>query len=442
MSPKSTPQSSLPPLLALPPLFTPSDLLTLLPLPLSTPPWRTCLLLPVPLWQPSRKQTKRQLTQAEKASRAAAAEVARNHQMEVADAVKAFHPREEAEIKAEAARLSLKTDYFRRLVRGKINVKPPREPSLREALTSAKAADINKDREVKLRLRKIVDELDKDDDMSTSNLTQEEKDALIARLKEKKATKGTAMRASNTGAAKDHTASTKRMRHELDTGGLRNGTLGFFFVTRAHINDTLATDFYGNAHALQIFKDILGKDPAEVARLFDMWSCTNSKNIQERNNYSVIKSQCSHLVTFKLQQATRSKPKMNYVNIHKFAATHKIKIKGWPPSIEIGNPSDVLHNIDEAILLRDALVSGACHWAQMTDAEVAAHHAEMARLEAEGKPVGKRRKARSDKGKTHKKRKQDEDAKGCVSRRQKKVKSVAIIESEDEDDDEDYQSDE
>jgi hypothetical protein len=49
-------------------------------------------------------------------------------------------------------------------------------------------------------------------------------------------------------------------------------------------------------------------------------------------------------------------------------------------------------------ILRDALVSGACHWVRLTAGEVTRHMADLASREAAGETVTKKRKERSDKG--------------------------------------------
>ena len=54
--------------------------------------------------------------------------------------------------------------------------------------------------------------------------------------------------------------------------------------------------------------------------------------------------------------------------------------------------------ISDLRILRDALVSGACHWVRLTAGEVTRHLADLASREAAGEKVTKKGKERSDKG--------------------------------------------
>ena len=54
--------------------------------------------------------------------------------------------------------------------------------------------------------------------------------------------------------------------------------------------------------------------------------------------------------------------------------------------------------IGDLCTLQDALVSGACHWVQLTPGEVTRHIADLTARETAGEMVMKKRKERSDKG--------------------------------------------
>lgn len=77
----------------------------------------------------------------------------------------------------------------------------------------------------------------------------------------------------------------------------------------------------------------------------------------------------------------------------------RVKLVGYTyhPTEIIISPYSI-PTVGDLLTLRDALVSGACHWVRLTPGEVNRHMADLASREAAGEIVTKKRKERSDKG--------------------------------------------
>ena len=78
---------------------------------------------------------------------------------------------------------------------------------------------------------------------------------------------------------------------------------------------------------------------------------------------------------------------------------HKVELVGWPAAIKFSNPSEI-GTVEEIRKLHQALKVGDCKWIAQSRRQQAAYVAMLAEKEAAGERVVKKRKERSDKGKT------------------------------------------
>ncbi|EIW82716.1 hypothetical protein CONPUDRAFT_151773 [Coniophora puteana RWD-64-598 SS2] len=380
--------------------------------------------------QEPRRGTKTTLTPAQKASREAATVHGRFEKEKLIAAVQDIIRQQEQEIKAQAGVLNVKEERLKKLVQGQSVFKRTRQPSMRDAIVSAYAEKVNEGREKRLPLKDIEALLAKDESMHPENLSLEQKEELMARFVAKKVHKKGGVRATNSSAAKDHTWSTGKVHQEIENSGRRNGTLGFHFQVQGNVSDTLEPTFYGNAHALDFFPKVLGIQPAQVARMFDLYSTTNSKNLDEReaDGFNDVRDACADKIALGLRLVTGIRTiRMMYKSYWDLVLKQKVELIGWPEGITFGNPSDVLHNRDDAHRLWRALESNTCQWVKLTDAELRDRTAMLNRRAANGEAVFKTRKPRSDKGK---KRKQ---APATAAAASKKHKSAEFVDEEEED---------
>lgn len=101
---------------------------------------------------------------------------------------------------------------------------------------------------------------------------------------------------------------------------------------------------------------------------------------------------------------------MNYVNYEKvIIQKHHVKLAGWPKNVKFVTPAN-LSSVDDVRTLRHALKSNECHWVQLSEAEVKENMDSIAKREAAGEQVGRKRKLRSDKGKPKPRTKKSADS--------------------------------
>lgn len=93
---------------------------------------------------------------------------------------------------------------------------------------------------------------------------------------------------------------------------------------------------------------------------------------------------------------------MNYLNYETaIVEKYHVHIVGWPSRITFGSPSNI-STMDGIRLLRWALKDGECQWAFLTKEEQKEHERKLANARSKGVSIGRRRKERSDKGKSRK----------------------------------------
>ncbi|KAG2119353.1 hypothetical protein DEU56DRAFT_747365 [Suillus clintonianus] len=95
---------------------------------------------------------------------------------------------------------------------------------------------------------------------------------------------------------------------------------------------------------------------------------------------------------------------MNYQNYEKaIVLVYGVKLDGWPEGLPFLAPSH-MHTVLEVRTLRDALVTGACHWKKLNRRELEDLRVDIQRRSDAGEVVGTVRKKRSDAGKTRKRK--------------------------------------
>lgn len=93
---------------------------------------------------------------------------------------------------------------------------------------------------------------------------------------------------------------------------------------------------------------------------------------------------------------------MNYINYQtSIQQKHHVELLGWPVDIPFANPHHIT-TVAVARKLQQALSVATCKWVIMTKRRIQEHAAELALDVEGGTVVGKKRKARSDKGKKRK----------------------------------------
>ncbi|KAG6823960.1 hypothetical protein H0H92_008452 [Tricholoma furcatifolium] len=285
-------------------------------------------------------------------------------------------------------------------------------------------------------------------------------------LEESREVKLKGARSSNRAAAVDYNATTRRIATELANLHERCGTMGFAFVTRGHVHDTIVPEWIESQGSLAFLNEVLLITPAELLRKFEQWACAQDRTKQ---TYSIddLRSESVNIIISGLKKILgTANVSMSYENYEThIVQQHGVHLRGWPAGLKRQSPSKIT-NMEDARSLHSALTSGECLWVKLTRQEKEARARKVQEKVANGEIAPKTRKKRSDAGKKRgpraskvgEKRKQIDGERGEVSdtdsekenapqkKRKKKgrgvldqlppmPKSKAIISDTDDDDD-------
>ncbi|KAH7922363.1 hypothetical protein BV22DRAFT_976567, partial [Leucogyrophana mollusca] len=342
---------------------------------------------------PPRPAQRRQLTKAQKHSRAIATQQKKENQARMQEALTKLLEEQAAQRAALATVHNVTVDKVAKLSGYKAHYTNSRKPQLRNALVHAKMKELNEDRAPgkKYTLKEIQAEVEQDSSMK--DLTEEEKEKYINDLVEFRQLKQSGARANNAAAARDVMKTTDKIIAELDNLRDRTGVYGCVFVTRSHVNDSIAPTWYATDNSADFFEDVLKLDPHDISRQFEQWACN-----QNESEHANVRKQCTRMVQNGLKAITGRSVAMNYQNYDtSLVPTHKIKLIGWPPDVPFVNPS-LIGTVGAIRKLRDALKSGSCRWIRLNSREVEAHRMEVEAREQAGETVGRKRKRRADAG--------------------------------------------
>ncbi|KAJ7674358.1 hypothetical protein B0H17DRAFT_1208060 [Mycena rosella] len=112
-----------------------------------------------------------------------------------------------------------------------------------------------------------------------AGFTPEDEKAMVANLEAKRTRKRYRKRANNLAASTD----AKAHGRAVDAGGSitglaeRAGMVGFAMFSRGHIHDTTVPVSIQSWGALDFFREVLKKDPTDVATLFELWAVSREQ---------------------------------------------------------------------------------------------------------------------------------------------------------------------
>ncbi|KAG6807335.1 hypothetical protein H0H92_007964, partial [Tricholoma furcatifolium] len=216
---------------------------------------------------------------------------------------------------------------------------------------------------------------------------EDEIEAMKDELAEYRELKTRGVRCSNRAAAVDHRATLRLLEEEMGNLQERVGTVGFAFFSRGHINDSIIPGWIDSQGALGFVKDVLETTPEELANKFELWACTRDRE----HKAQTIGEVCDE--TTGLPNVAMHYEKYDVDVVLKYG----VVLKGWPPGIKFQSPAK-LTRIEDACILREALLSGECHWVKLSKKERRECERDRREKLASGEIAPKERKRRSDAG--------------------------------------------
>ncbi|KAF8219706.1 hypothetical protein L208DRAFT_1210884, partial [Tricholoma matsutake] len=251
-------------------------------------------------------------------------------------------------------------------------------------------------------LQKLVD-----DDPSMQRLSKYQQRQYIANLKLHRETTRTGICASNAAAATDFQASVGGVSTEIRNLSERTGVCVLVFFTCTHIHDSTLPSWANLDDAIGFVSEVLKLEPMEFLARFEQWACARTKSeycalITDKimlmmgsaggpqENLQTMRVDCMRLIIEGLCAILNLKNiGMSYVKYEQdIVVKYKVELCGWPTMIKFDNPSEI-STVNNIRKLHQALQAGECKW--------------LAMKEAAGETVVRKRKERSDKGKTQNK---------------------------------------
>ncbi|KAJ7821714.1 hypothetical protein B0H14DRAFT_2254418, partial [Mycena olivaceomarginata] len=113
--------------------------------------------------------------------------------------------------------------------------------------------------------------------------------------------------------------------------------------------------------ALGFFREVLKRDPADIAALFELWAVSRSRGKPRSILFSTPK-ECTELIKAGLRTITgQMKIAMNYNYIKAIVESKNVGLLGWPHGVYFKQMS-LQSAIGQLRTLRDALKAGTCKW--------------------------------------------------------------------------------
>ncbi|KAJ7817317.1 hypothetical protein B0H13DRAFT_2379764 [Mycena leptocephala] len=270
-----------------------------------------------------------------------------------------------------STKYSMKPNDVRRRLLASSSYKPQRKPSLYNAKISVLMAELNADREGGNRLSiPQVKAMVKDDPSLLEGYTPEEEAEMLADLTAKREHKHHGTRANNIAANVDIRRTMARLVQELNGMAQRANMVGFAMFSQGHLHDTSTPTTISMGGALDFFRDVLKKDPADVSALFELWAVNREQGGKGPNTLLAMQKECTDIILTGLKAVTKqTKTAMNYENYIKSMVERKnIGLVGWPQEVAFKRMS-LQSALPPLMILRDALNVGTCHWKVLTPTE-------------------------------------------------------------------------
>ncbi|KAJ7139155.1 hypothetical protein C8R44DRAFT_604890, partial [Mycena epipterygia] len=182
---------------------------------------------------------------------------------------------------------------------------------------------------------------------------------------------------------------------EQNTRWYRSCTNGFSISTES-ARTTPVPSWYGSWGALDFFREILKRDPADVAALFELWAVSRERGDTGADTLLSMQQECTNIIKTGLQAILgKTKVQMNYDNyIRALVEGKNVGLVGWPEGVDFKRMSKQ-SAIGPLRLLRDALKSGTCKWKVLTAREKSNLIKQFREMVKRGEAVEKGRKVKS-----------------------------------------------
>ncbi|KAJ7445127.1 hypothetical protein B0H11DRAFT_2249551 [Mycena galericulata] len=248
-----------------------------------------------------------------------------------------------------------------------------RRVSLYNAKIVALTERMNEDLEVGERYNlRDVKKMAKADPSLLQGFSKEEEEEMVEEAVRKRELKHRGAHANNLAAGADAKRTIERLMQEMIALADRAGMIGFAMFTRGHLHDTTAPVTIDSGGALNFFREVLRKDPADMTTLFELWAVGRERGSSGADTLVEMQKQCTEMIKTGLVTASgKTKIAMNFESyINALVEGQNLGLLGWPEGVVFKRMSKQ-SAIGPLRTLRDALRSGTCRWKLLTPSEKA-----------------------------------------------------------------------
>ncbi|KAJ7801169.1 hypothetical protein B0H14DRAFT_2243105, partial [Mycena olivaceomarginata] len=210
----------------------------------------------------------------------------------------------------------------------------------------------------------------REDPSMLEGFTEEDVAEMVEETLANRAVKTRGTRANNLAASADARRTLERLMVEITALAERAGMIGFAMFSRGHIHDKTIPVTIQSWGALEFIREVLKRDPADVAALFELWAVSRERGETGAETLAAIQKECTAIIKSGLQTILgRTKVAMNYDNYIKSLVLGKnVGLVNWPHGVDFKRMS-LQSAIGPLRILYDALKCGTTRWKVLTAGE-------------------------------------------------------------------------
>ncbi|KAJ7121069.1 hypothetical protein C8R44DRAFT_877378 [Mycena epipterygia] len=135
-----------------------------------------------------------------------------------------------------------------------------------------------------------------DDPSMLEGFTPEEEEDMVAEVLAKRKRKYHGKRANNLAVGADAKRTVERLMLEITGLAECAGMIGFAMFTRGHIHNTTVPVTIESWGALDFFREVLKKDPADVSALFELWAVSRERGDTGNDRLVGMQQECTAMI--------------------------------------------------------------------------------------------------------------------------------------------------
>ncbi|KAF8128325.1 hypothetical protein K438DRAFT_2140505 [Mycena galopus ATCC 62051] len=209
-----------------------------------------------------------------------------------------------------------------------------------------------------------------EDPSMLEGFTKAENKQMVKDILAKREKKARGMRTNNLAAAADAKRTMDRLMMEIINLAERVGMIGFAMFSRGHVHDKTLPVTIQSWGAMDFFREVLKRDPADVSHLFELWAVSCERGKAKKNKLLAMQQESTGIITTGLQTILGvTKCAMNYESyIEKLMRGKGVGLVNWPDGVDFKRMS-LQSAIGPLQTLLDSLKCGIMRWKRLMAAE-------------------------------------------------------------------------